>query len=63
MPFAPVSEEGSDDGNAGTSAFCPSSGDTMGVPSSVSPRDILQFWCRRVRSLRGTASSIEPWGL
>ena len=47
MPFAPVSEEGSDHGNAGTSAFCPSSGDTMWVPSSASPRDILQSWCRR----------------
>jgi hypothetical protein len=47
MPFAPVSEEGSDHGNAGTSAFCPSSGDTMWVPSSALPRDILQSWCRR----------------
>lgn len=47
MPFAPVLEEDSDHGNAGTSAFCPSSGDTMWVPSSASPRDILQSWCRR----------------
>ena len=47
MPFAPVLEEGSDHGNAGTSAFCTSSGDTMWVPSSALPRDILQSWCRR----------------